>query len=352
MYFVDISLGHPPQIFRSLIDTAWSDLFVPSSNCASAACRGHYRYDSTWSSTYEANGTKSHLRYFGFRADGHTSKDTLYVAGLEIKHQSFCELTSMQYEPVVLGTYNFDAVLGLAPADDASTLKVQNPFMMMVSQGLLDSNVISLALGAIFPGDSTLPGEIMFGGVNEDYYEGDIVRIPLTNVRDPDSGTDDPLLNGTWQVEARGVAWGDSKEDHSPLDGYNARIDTSYAGIIVPQETYERLKAVIQPEHIPWYIESIDCQRRAELPDVVFNLGGQNFTLTPYDYTLEMMMGDYGIRCRFPFEPLDPRLGHMRVVVLGSAFLRAFYSVFDYDNKELGCKFSTCSVCIVLVARS
>jgi len=349
LYFIGISLGNPPQIFRSIIDTTWSDLFVPSSECQSDACRGHYRYNSSWSSTYEANGTKSRFRYFGLRADGSMSKDTLYVAGLEIKNQSFCEILHIEHEPIVLGTYDFDAVLGLAPANDASLMKVQNPLTMMVSQGLLDSNVISLALGATVGGDRSLPGEIMFGGVNEEFYEGEIVRIPLTNVRDPDYGSTDPdvtgppLLNGTWQVEAHSLAWGDSKEESSSLDGFTARIDSSYPFIDLPQETYEQLKAVIKPDRIPWFTESIDCERRAELPDVTFDLGGHNFTLTPYDYTLEMMMGDYGFRCLSAFQQWDTQQGHIDIIVLGSAFLRAFYSVFDYDNKELGCKFSTCS---------
>ncbi len=74
---------------------------------------------------------------------------------------------------------------------------------------------------------------------------------------------------------------------------------------------------------------------------MVFDLGGHNFTLTPYGYTLEMMMGDYGFRCLTAFQPWDTRLGHIDIIVLGSAFLRAFYSVLNFDNKQFGCKFST-----------
>jgi len=271
------------------------------------------------------------------------SKDTLYVAGLEIRNQSFCEITRLEHEPLVLGTYDFDAVLGLAPANDLSFANVQNPFSMMVSQGLLDSNIISLALGATVGGVRSLPGEIMFGGINDDFYEGEIVRIPLTNVRDPDTDPDatPPLLNGTWQVEARAVASGETKEEKISLDGYTARIDSSYPFVILPQGAYDRLKAVIQPDRIPWFTETIDCQRRANLPDVIFDLGGNSFTLTPYDYTLEMMLGDYGVRCLFAFQPWDMQEGQRDVIVLGSAFLRAFYSIFDFDNRQLGCKFST-----------
>jgi len=267
---VDISLGNPPQIFRSVIDTTWSDLFVPSIKCLNDACRGHYRYDSSWSSSYEANGTRSIFRYIGMRAEGSMAQDTLYVAGLEIKNQSFCEITRIEYEPMVVGTHDFDAVRGLAPANDASFAKFPNPFTMMVTQGLLDSNVISLALGATFGGRLSLPGEIMFGGVNDEFYEGEILFIPLTNVRDPDAGPTDPadmgptLLNGTWQVEARGVAWGESKAEGSSLDGYTARIDSSYPFIDLPQKAYDQLKAVIKPENIPWFTESIHCDRRAD----------------------------------------------------------------------------------------
>ncbi|KAI9861439.1 MAG: Vacuolar protease A [Trichoglossum hirsutum] len=344
-FFTNIGIGNPPQLFRSLIDLSWSDLFVPSSRCRSEACMGHYNYDSSWSSTYLANNTRTRLRYTGLRAEGHMSQDTLYVAGLEIRNQLFHELSIVKRDPTVLWTPDFDAVLGLAPGNDASLQRVLNPFQMMVSQGLLDSNVVSLSLGGTVAGDRSIPGEITYGGINTALFDGDLIRIPLTKVTDPDHGpqnpivTGPPLLNGTWQVEARGVSWGDSEDEYRDLHGFTARVDSANPFIYLPQDTWRKLNAVIQPEHIPWFTESIDCMRRDKLPSLTFNLGGHNFTLTAYEYTLEMMMGDYGIRCVSGIQPWQKQAADEKdIILLGSAFLRGFYGVFDFDHQELGCE--------------
>ena len=342
-----IGIGNPPQLFRSLIDLSWSDLFVPSSKCQDDACDGHYKYNSSWSRTYQSNGTESWLRYPGFRGKGYISQDTLYAAGLEIKGQLFHEIIHLQDLPAVPWTHEFDAVLGLAPGDDASLRSLKYPLSMMVSQNTLDTNIISLALGATVDGDRSFTGEIMFGGINGELYEGDLSWLPLTNVTDPDNGQTDPLvngpplLNGTWQVEARAVTWGNSDDERRSLRGFTARIDSAIPIIYLPPEISEKLKSVIKPENIPQFMESVDCDHRSQLPHLTFDLGGHDFILTAYDYTLEMTLGDYGIRCVYAIEPLPQMAVEAKdMIVLGSPFLRGFYSVFDYDRRELGCKFS------------
>jgi hypothetical protein len=56
-----------------------------------------------------------------------------------------------------------------------------------------------------------------------------------------------------------------------------------------------------------------------ELPELVFDLGGYRFVLSPYEYTLEMEFGNLGVRCVL--------LGCNRG--LGGIGTRRFYHTWD-----------------------
>jgi saccharopepsin len=241
-------------------------------------------------------------------------------------------------------TTDYDAVLGLAPSNDFSPAGVANPFGDMVAQGLLDRSIVSISLGRTIL-DRSYPGEITYGGINEDKYHGNLRYVPLLNATDPDHGSrdsceeDPPLLNGTWRVEARAMSWGKSPTEHQSLTGFTARFDTAEPYIYLPQDIWRRLNTIIDPANIPWVVETIDCERRDLLPDLTFQLGDHSFTITAYEYMLEVLMGVYGWRCMNGIQPWDKQTEDEKdMIVLGSPFLRGFYSVFDFDQKHLGCK--------------
>ncbi|KAF2809940.1 uncharacterized protein BDZ99DRAFT_462575 [Mytilinidion resinicola] len=150
----------------------------------------------------------------------------------------------------------------------------------------------------------------MFGGTNPEMYEGEIVELSLSNATDPDHGLQDPfdsgppMLNGTWRVEARGLAWGEGGDERVDLAGYTARLDTVEPFIWLPEAAFRRLRDVIQPEHVPFWLDSVRCERLPDLPYLTYNLDGQDFALSPWDYTLEMDFGDLGVRCVVGFSRL------------------------------------------------
>ena len=79
----------------------------------------------------------------------------------------------------------------------------------------------------------------------------------------------------------------------------------------------------------------IDCRLREELPYVTLNLAGHDFVLSGYDYTIEWDLGHANSVCVSAFQPSGLESNE---VILGSAFLRAHYSVFDLDNQRIGCE--------------
>lgn len=76
---------------------------------------------------------------------------------------------------------------------------------------------------------------------------------------------------------------------------------------------------------------TVECSKRDELPDVSFTLTGHNFTIGPYDYILEVqgscISSFFGMDIPEPAGPL---------AILGDAFLRKWYSVYDLGTNSVG----------------
>ncbi|KAI9872910.1 MAG: Vacuolar protease A, partial [Pleopsidium flavum] len=313
IHTTSIALGSPPQEFRALVDISWTDLFVPSTACESGWCKELSTYNSSESSSYERNGTAIEFEYRGVDTSGFLSRDTLQVAGIDVVvDMLFEEATSLSFG-VMYHEMIFDSVLGLAPGNVNYAKNIMSPLSAMVAQGVLDENLFSLRMSR---GDNDGPGELTLGGVNEDLYTGDMITMPVTN------GTG-RWPKGKWQVGARSLTVGDGEKIHQTFDHHHiAVLETLFPYIIVEPQLAEDLNELIGAEPIDWYPDSIPCERRAELPDLTIDLAGHNFTITPYDYTLELVIEKRGLRCLSSFIGLiEPGES---VIVLGSAFLKAF----------------------------
>lgn len=67
------------------------------------------------------------------------------------------------------------------------------------------------------------------------------------------------------------------------------------------------------------------------MPDLTFTLAGHNFTIGPTDYTLEVQGSCMSAFMGMDFpEPVGP------LAILGDAFLRRWYSVYDLGNNAVG----------------
>jgi len=308
-YFSEISVGSPPQDFKVVLDTGSSNLWVPSSECGSIACYLHSKYDHSSSSTYKKNGSNFEIRYGSGELAGYVSEDTVRIGDLEIKNQLFAEATS---EPGLAFAFGrFDGILGLG-YDTISVNKMPPPFYNMLDQKLLDEPVFAFYLSDTNEADDS---EVTFGGVNKDHYEGTMTKIPLRR-------------KAYWEVDLDAITFGDSTAE---IDNTGVILDTGTSLIALPSTLAELLNKEIGAKKSYNGQYTVECDKRDSLPDLTFTLTGHNFTIGPFDYILEVQGSCISAFMGMDFpEPAGP------LAILGDAFLRRWYSVYDLGNNAVG----------------
>ncbi|RYP04786.1 hypothetical protein DL764_004239 [Monosporascus ibericus] len=308
-YFSEISIGAPPQDFKVILDTGSSNLWVPSSQCGSIACYLHSKYDSSASSTYKANGSEFEIRYGSGSLSGFVSQDDVTIGDITVTGQDFAEATS---EPGLAFAFGrFDGILGLG-FDRLSVNGIVPPFYSMVNQKKIDDAVFAFYLSGESGGDDS---EITFGGVDKDHYTGKITEIPLRR-------------KAYWEVDFDSISFGNETAE---LDNTGVILDTGTSLIALPSDLAELLNKEIGAKKSYNGQYTVDCSVRDKLPDVTFTLSGYDFAISPYDYILEVQGS-----CISTFMGMDFPAPVGPLAILGDAFLRKWYSIYDLGKGTVG----------------
>ncbi|POR39674.1 Vacuolar protease A [Tolypocladium paradoxum] len=306
-YFSEITIGTPPQSFKVVLDTGSSNLWVPSKSCNSIACFLHSTYDSSSSSTYKKNGSEFEIRYGSGSLSGFVSNDVMSIGDLKIEKQDFAEATN---EPGLAFAFGrFDGILGLG-YDTISVNSIVPPFYNMINQKLLDEPVFAFYLG-----DKDEGSEAVFGGIDKNHYEGKIEYIPLRR-------------KAYWEVDFDFIAYG---KEVAELEDTGVILDTGTSLNVIPSSLAELLHKEMGAKKGYNGQYTIDCAKRDSLPDITFSLAGSNYSLPPTDYILEVSG-----TCISTFQGMDipPPAGPL--AILGDAFLRRYYSVYDLSKNAVG----------------
>jgi len=238
------------------------------------------------------------------------SQDTFQIGDLKVKNQDFAEATS---EPGLAFAFGrFDGIMGLG-YNTISVNGIVPPFYNMLDQGLLDEPVFSFYLSDT--NDESSESEAMFGGVNKDHYTGKLTKIPLRR-------------KAYWEVDLDAITFGD---DTAEMDDTGVILDTGTSLIALPSTIAELLNKEIGAKKSYNGQYTVECNKRDSLPDLTFTLTGHNFTIGPYDYILEVQGSCISSFMGMDFpEPVGP------LAILGDAFLRKWYSVYDLGTNSVG----------------
>ncbi|POS71732.1 vacuolar protease A [Diaporthe helianthi] len=304
-YFSEIKVGTPPQEFKVILDTGSSNLWVPSSKCTSIACYLHNKYESSSSSTYKKNGSSFEIQYGSGSMKGFVSQDTLQIGDLTIKNQEFAEATE---EPGLAFAFGkFDGILGMG-YDTISVNKIVPPFYQMIDQKLIDDAVFAFYLSKDGEGS-----EVVFGGSDKDHYTGKITNIPIRR-------------KAYWEVDLDAIT---VDGESASYDDAGIILDTGTSLIALETDLAEMLNKQIGGKKGYSGTYTIECNTRDSLPDITFTLAGHNFTIDAYDYTIES-----GGSCISAFMGMN--LPANLAGILGDAFLRPWYSIYDLGQNQVG----------------
>eukprot|EP00731_Ephydatia_muelleri_P005800 Em0003g48a len=313
-YYGTIGIGTPPQPFTVVFDTGSSNLWIPSSKCSfiDIACRLHHRYDSSKSSTYQANGTAFAIQYGTGAVSGFLSQDVVTVAGIAVQNQVFGEATKQP--GITFIAAKFDGILGMAYPSIAVD-GVTPVFFNMVQQQLVDKPAFGFYLDRNV--QNATGGELFLGGADPKYYEGNLTMVHVTN-------------KTYWMFHMDGVAVNGVTSSAYCGGGCPAIADTGTSLIAGPSAQVDALNAQLgATKGATGY--TFDCTKIASLPSVGFTLNGNVYELTGTDYVLqvqgECLSGFMGI-------DLPPQLGTMWI--LGDVFIGIYYTEFDIGKDAVG----------------
>lgn len=205
----------------------------------------------------------------------------------------------------------FDGIFGLA-FDNIASGDATPPFYNLMNDGLLHKPIFSLWLNGT--DDTDRSGELILGGVDRSRFSGNVVFSPV-------------IRKGYWEVGLQRFQVGPEKFGMKR----NAAISSATTLIVVPEVDSHRIHRVLKMTPTPDGRHTIPCGLVGSLPDIYLTMAGKDLILTPNDYIIhwhgECMSAFVGHDIQSPTGP---------IWVLGSIFLKAYYTVFDMERNRVG----------------
>eukprot|EP00607_Mallomonas_marina_P009793 CAMPEP_0182419564 /NCGR_PEP_ID=MMETSP1167-20130531/3990_1 /TAXON_ID=2988 /ORGANISM="Mallomonas Sp, Strain CCMP3275" /LENGTH=356 /DNA_ID=CAMNT_0024594549 /DNA_START=179 /DNA_END=1249 /DNA_ORIENTATION=+ len=308
-YYGEISIGSPAQTFEVIFDTGSSDLWVASSKC-DKSCGKHSKYDSSVSSTYIEDGTIFKIQYGSGAVSGIQSKDKLSVGNLEVKTQGFAEVEDASGLGLAYQIGKFDGIFGLA-FRILSVNKTPTPIENLYSNGIIEKAQFAFFLGTK-DGDD---GELVIGGYDTHHFTGELDWVPLSS-------------STYWQIKLDDIKIG----DHSVTTSNElvAIVDSGTSLVTGPTAEIEKIASILHAKKFIHGEYLISCNTK-HLPDLDIIINGKTYTLSPHDYMISS-----GPICLLAMMGLDIPQPMGPLWILGDAFMRKYYTVFDQSEARVG----------------
>ncbi|XP_078500855.1 gastricsin-like [Lissotriton helveticus] len=306
-YFGEISIGTPPQNFLVLFDTGSSNLWVASTYCQSQACTNHNLFNPSQSSTYSTNNQQFTMSYGSGSVNGIFGYDTVSVQGLTLTNQEVGLTTSETGSSFYYS--KFDGIFGMAyPAMSAGGATT-------VMQGMLQQNLLTNPIFSVYMGSQS--GQIIFGGVDNSLYSGQIVWAPVTRQLYWQIGIDGFSING------QSTGW--------CSNGCQGIMDTGTGPLTIPQQYMGSLLQTLgaQQSQNGYFV---NCNNVQNLPTITFYINGYSFAIPPSAYIIQ----NNGYCSVNVEETYLPSQNGQPLWILGDVFLRQYYTVYDMTNNRVG----------------
>lgn len=190
----------------------------------------------------------------------------------------------------------------------------------MIKQKLVEKALFGvwLAKGASGFSPDRKGGEITFGGIDEDHFEGEIKYFNLTS-------------ETYWEFELFEINIGSNSVGSS-----KAIVDTGTSLLAGPSDIVAKINQDLGASVTNGEAIFPSCGMISSLPNMTIKLSANDsYVLTPSQYVLkESILGQDQCISGLMGIDLPPNVGPLWI--LGDVFIRAYYTVFDLGNERVG----------------
>ena len=306
-YFSELEFGSSGKTLYMLIDTGAANTWVMGSDCSSKACTNHDTFGNANSGSLQVTQMPFSLAYGSGNVSGVVVQDTVGFADLEVP-LSFGSASETSDD---FTTYPMDGILGLGRAK-ADTMDVLT-FMEAVGEAkLLPANLFGVNLQRASDGSTN--GEINFGVADDTKYSGDLsYTATVSDNMLWEIPIDDVIINGV----------------PSQFKAKTAIIDTGTSFVLMPPVDAQQLHRQIPQSQQAGNSFNIPCSSTAS---VQVKISGVAYDISSKDYVGKPVSG--GNLCSSNI--IGRQTFGTNQWLLGDTFLKNVYSVFDFDNNQIG----------------
>ncbi|KAJ5560450.1 hypothetical protein N7513_002849 [Penicillium frequentans] len=334
LFWLNATVGTPPQPVQLQIDTGSSDVWVfgPDS-CGSGQCYGKH-YDDSQSSTASLIDKDGFQITYGDYSQvfGDYMSDNFQISSITIKDLEFAVARETSEGLIGVMGIGFDAGESIAYASGESYKNIMDS---MVDQGLTNSRSYSLWLNDLESGT----GNILFGGYDTAKFKGNLTPIAIQN--DAQSG----------KITSMTVPWTslsvtDPTEGTTSLTGKDftepALLDSGTSLSFVPQDIYDQVASFANV----FYYEDmayVECEVMKSYKGTLnFGFDGSSGPMISVLFSelcppivdidgAPITLANGNTLCGFGLEVAQEG----DIIVLGDSFLRSAYVVYNLDRKEI-----------------
>lgn len=338
-YTAQIQVGG--QNLQGILDTGSFELLVLSKECKVCGDEGDL-YDSRASFHFQKGRSVAQHNFGSGTTFSKEGFDTVSVGPLKSTHQRFWRVFDAMMP--ILEDSAFAAIVGVGPPDSAEKLAEDDSGDLMAIENGFEND---LSVDKVSPSLCTKFGVRTFSvciGQRDGSHGFFIWNDAIPHMQGA-AFTHVPVAGSIhWAVQMTDVQIGHGQTGHDHVvnlgckHGCAAVVDSGTSLIAAPEEVIAQVdEALLKLKQ--------DCSNLGDMPDLVFNLGGHQFSLPPDAYIGQVVHhGTPGIDDLLHFRfrsqnysctPLlmsidvDSQIGPMWI--LGLPFFRKYYTTFSYD---------------------
>ena len=230
LYFINCTVGTPPQPFSLQIDTGSSDIWFPAVNAD--ICQQDPQncplgtYDASASSSYaDPSLPQFQIQYVdGTEIAGAYISDVLNVGGTQLTNMTMAAALEANTRGIgIMG-------IGFQSGESSAVLNgftYPNVINVMKDEGKINTLAYSLWLDDL----ESNTGVVLFGGVDTNKYHGDLVSLPIQ--LDTQTGT---ISSFTVAWTGLTITGGGQNSDMSPSDPQPAILDSGTTDTLLPDD--------------------------------------------------------------------------------------------------------------------